>query len=531
MALPFYNHFLSHCAFLACGDEEVDTVDTVLHLIGVGVGVHGVVGFEVVKEGTPHVVHLDLNLASKVLEVECHLAVVGVGDDGEVGIGSILIDAIEGAHHPVSLRDALVGCAAVEGMCCQPDSVIHLVKDINLAALGLGTERLDDPVGSAYALPCDGVPATERVGIPEVEVVGVNLELGGGDDPVGSSVAEVHGIDGRGMGCVFHFDAHGDDAVAFGLVEVGPVIDTRHGIVVTSMVGVGDFVSFRIPEIIVTGLIFGDDEGVLVVVVDGEVERGFTLTAVDVGVVMGVDGAFGEGPVNVVVVVEPAVAVTTGDDDIVMVVGPELKVEDEGAVANAGEVKCVAVDTGLVVGDTVGGPSVFGAADGDIVALGVVFGLIDMDDDDTVAMVDGLIGEGVRLWARLEISACIIESRTALAGRLPCLELVDGVLTEVEPDGAVAVVDGLEGVEVDTRGGDVLVVELVSVVLAEVVADAGLVSLPVVEVEVDDAVAAVLGVQGVVIHARGMDVLSEVGVGVVLADGLVDVVLYIGVDM
>ena len=76
-----------------------------------------------------------------------------------------------------------------------------------------------------------------------------------------------------------------------------------------------------------------------------------------------------------------------------------------------------------------------------------------------------------------------------------------------------------------------MVVELVSVVLAEVVADAGLVSLPVVEVEVDDAVAAVLGVQGVIIHARGMDVLSEVGVGVVLADGLVDVVLYIGVDV
>ena len=84
-----------------------------------------------------------------------------------------------------------------------------------------------------------------------------------------------------------------------------------------------------------------------------------------------------------------------------------------------------------------------------------------------------------------------------LAGGLPHLELVDGVLAEVEPDGAVAAVDGVEGMGVDARGGDILVEEVVGVVLAEAVADGGLVGLPVVKMEVDDAVATVLRMEGV----------------------------------
>ena len=51
------------------------------------------------------------------------------------------------------------------------------------------------------------------------------------------------------------------------------------------------------------------------------------------------------------------------------------------------------VDASLIVGDAVGDPCVFSVADGDIVVLGVVFGFVDMDDDDAVAVVDGLIGE------------------------------------------------------------------------------------------------------------------------------------------
>ena len=85
--------------------------------------------------------------------------------------------------------------------------------------------------------------------------------------------------------------------------------------------------------------------------------------------------------------------------------------------------------------------------------------------------------------------------------------------------------------EVDAGLGDVLAMEGVGVVLAEAVADSGLVGLPVVEVEVNDAVATVLGVQGVVVHVGSVDVLPEEGVGVVFADGLVDVPLDVGMDM
>ena len=49
--------------------------------------------------------------------------------------------------------------------------------------------------------------------------------------------------------------------------------------------------------------------------------------------------------------------------------------------------------------------------------------------------------------------------------------------------------------------------------------------------KVHDAVAAKLGMQGVVIHAWRMHVLAEEGIGVVFTDGLVDVFLHVGVNM
>ncbi len=81
------NHFFGDGAFLARGDEEVDAVGSVLHLVGVGAGSGIVVGLKIVDEGALHVVDLDVDFACKVVEVELHLSVVGVGDDGEVGVG------------------------------------------------------------------------------------------------------------------------------------------------------------------------------------------------------------------------------------------------------------------------------------------------------------------------------------------------------------------------------------------------------------------------------------------------------------
>ena len=88
---------------------------------------------------------------------------------------------------------------------------------------------------------------------------------------MGCGVVEVHGIDGRGVRSVLHVDAHGDEAVTVGLVEVGPVVDACHGVDVAGVVGVGDLMAVWVPEILVAGLVLGDGEGVLVVVVDGEV--------------------------------------------------------------------------------------------------------------------------------------------------------------------------------------------------------------------------------------------------------------------
>ena len=67
--------------------------------------------------------------------------------------------------------------------------------------------------------------------------------------------------------------------------------------------------STRIPEVFVAGLVFGHGEVNLVVAADGEVERGLAGAAEGVGVVVGVDGAFGEGHVDADVVVFPAVLV------------------------------------------------------------------------------------------------------------------------------------------------------------------------------------------------------------------------------
>ena len=362
-ALPLDDDFLCQCSFLARSHEEVDAVGTVPHLVGVGVGVHGVVGLEVVKQGASHVIDLDLDLACEVLEVECHLSLVGVGHDGEVGLCLLLVDAVEGADQPVPLNDAVVRGAAVEGVCGKPNGIFNVVEDVQLAALCLVAEGLKHPFGCAVAIPGDGVPVAVGVGVPEVEVIGIDLELGGGDDPVRGGVVKVHGVDGRGVRRVFHGDVHGDEAVAVGHVLVSPVVGAGHDVDLVLVVGIEYLVSSGIPEVLVAGLLLGDGEGALVVVVDGEVEGGLALAAEGVDVVVGVDGAFSEGHVDVEVVVEPTVVVAAGGDDVIVEVGPELEVEDDGAVARTVIMDSVVVNARLVVGDAVGTPGELGAAE------------------------------------------------------------------------------------------------------------------------------------------------------------------------
>ena len=77
------NHFLRNGAILAGGYEEIDAIGTTFHVVGHGAGL-GIVGLKLVDEMAGHVVHLHIDLASETLKVECHCAVVGIGDDVEV---------------------------------------------------------------------------------------------------------------------------------------------------------------------------------------------------------------------------------------------------------------------------------------------------------------------------------------------------------------------------------------------------------------------------------------------------------------
>ena len=88
----------------------------------------------------------------------------------------------------------------------------------------------------------------------------------------------------------------------------------------------------------------------------------------------------------------------------------------------------VVVGTAFIVGHSVGGPGVFCSAEGDVVVLGVVHALLDMDDDGAVALLDGGVVVDIWLYTGLQEVSVVVEARTTFAGRLPHLKLVAWVL-------------------------------------------------------------------------------------------------------
>ena len=94
--LSLNDDLLAEGAFLGGDDEEIDAVGIGLDVVRVGEATATVVGLEPVDEYAPHVVHLHLGFAFEMLEIELHLSVVGVGDDGEIGGRSVVVvNAIE----------------------------------------------------------------------------------------------------------------------------------------------------------------------------------------------------------------------------------------------------------------------------------------------------------------------------------------------------------------------------------------------------------------------------------------------------
>lgn len=275
------DHFLCNSAFFACGYKEIDAFGAFFHLVSVGSTTGVVVGGEVVNEGTLHVVDPDIDLACEVVEVELHLSVVGVGHHGEVGGNAALFfDAVERTYHPELTLDTVFRGTAVVSITLQPNGVAQHVKHIHFAVLAYVAVGFEEPVMGVFKFPGDGVPMAVRVVVPEIEVVGVDLELRCCHDPVGGVIGLIHRIDGRGVRCVFKAHIHRDDAVAVFDVLIGPMIGARQVIDEAVVVAMDDFVALRIPEVFVARLVFGYEEVAFVVVVDAKAQVDDAVAAV-----------------------------------------------------------------------------------------------------------------------------------------------------------------------------------------------------------------------------------------------------------
>ena len=118
--------------------------------------------------------------------------------------------------------------------------------------------------------PCDGVPMAS-VGVAllvDAELVSVDLEFGGGHDPMGVYVVGVGGVDFDGVGGVFELEVQGDDAVAALLGGEGARV----------FAACGEF--FASPRVAVANLVVVDVEIGLHNGIDGKVQRDEAVAAI-----------------------------------------------------------------------------------------------------------------------------------------------------------------------------------------------------------------------------------------------------------
>ena len=182
-----------------------------------------------VNQRASHVVHLEVDVACEVLEFEGHLSFVGVryhikGSRSRRSRRVVFVDAIERADQPIPAVDAL-GMAFVDDLGMEPNGVFHLIQHIDLAALGLGTERLNDPSDVVFQTPDDGVPFAFGIDVVQGVVIRVDLELGGGDYPVGRGVGRVGRVDVGGGGGEVEVKVEMVDGITPRWVGDGVVID------------------------------------------------------------------------------------------------------------------------------------------------------------------------------------------------------------------------------------------------------------------------------------------------------------------
>lgn len=75
------NHFLRYRSLFACGHEEIDARASCFQVVVDGMDFGVTVGCETIRQATLHVVYLDFDASTQMLEVERHLAIVRIRND------------------------------------------------------------------------------------------------------------------------------------------------------------------------------------------------------------------------------------------------------------------------------------------------------------------------------------------------------------------------------------------------------------------------------------------------------------------
>ena len=107
--------FFRYDAVFSGNDEEIDSLVDGFHRVMEAAGCSAVMGLEMVNHCASHVVHLDVGFPFKAVEEEFHVAVVGVGDDIELGFGIVFVNAVERAEEPIATLDAFGITLVVDG--------------------------------------------------------------------------------------------------------------------------------------------------------------------------------------------------------------------------------------------------------------------------------------------------------------------------------------------------------------------------------------------------------------------------------
>ena len=90
--------------------------------------------------------------------------------------------------------------------------------------------------------------------------------------------------------------------------------------------------------------------------------------------------------------------------------------------------------------------------------------------------------------------------------------LVNRPQAQVQNDGTIATMYGLQGVRVDSLRIELLSKERIGVAFTDVIGDIGLVCRPNIQVQNDGTIAAVYGLQGMCMDARSVELLAQEGI-------------------